>query len=264
MGAMSLLARVWFTFATAVMLAAVVPFLLSPLPPGYAIAFLGFLAVIMALRREPSLREKAFWVFAAFVLIALEMFAIGHDRQQQEIRYFAEITEQQELYNASLEHFGGLENLVRGVPTKEDISHLKTAVTVFQSPPNYGNLKERCIQLVADINALIRHRRDQLQNAQAYAPPLTREKMTNWIQSNDAQFRGVALYGSVFQRTKDLRNELAQRNLRDKRLDDILGKYDENAKLSRNDPQLQWLNLIDIYDMEDIASRLQVLANLIS
>jgi hypothetical protein len=60
-------------------------FLLFPLPAGYSVAALGLLAVIMASlgSKEPSRRERAFWIAGAFLLMILEIVAIQHEHNEQ-------------------------------------------------------------------------------------------------------------------------------------------------------------------------------------
>jgi hypothetical protein len=60
-------------------------FVLPP-PPGYCVALLGLVAVVMTLvlSKEPSKREKAAWIGCAFFLMVFEMFAISHDRTKQD------------------------------------------------------------------------------------------------------------------------------------------------------------------------------------
>lgn len=86
---------VWGHFILAVILAAAAllvarfrDFTLPP-PPGYCVALLGLLAVVMtlAISKEPSKSEKAGWIGSAFLLMTLEMWAISHDRQKQDAKF---------------------------------------------------------------------------------------------------------------------------------------------------------------------------------
>jgi hypothetical protein len=65
------------------------PEYIFPPPPGYSVALLGALAIVMTfvLPKEPSKGEKAAWIFMAFLLMALEMWAISHDRQEQNAHF---------------------------------------------------------------------------------------------------------------------------------------------------------------------------------
>lgn len=65
------------------------PEYIFPPPPGYSVALLGALAIAMTfvLQKEPSKGEKAAWIFMAFLLMALEMWAISHDRQEQNAHF---------------------------------------------------------------------------------------------------------------------------------------------------------------------------------
>jgi hypothetical protein len=60
-----------------------------PPPPGYSVALLGALAIVMTfvLPKEPSKGEKAGWIFIAFLLMAWEMWAISHDRKEQDAHF---------------------------------------------------------------------------------------------------------------------------------------------------------------------------------
>src|ERR1700736_27503 len=66
-----------------------------PPPPGYCVALLGLLAVVMTLvlPKEPSKREKAAWIGCAFFLMFLEMWAISHDRAMQDGNFRAMLTD---------------------------------------------------------------------------------------------------------------------------------------------------------------------------
>jgi len=214
----------------------------------------------MALR-SPGPREKAAWAAAAFLLMALEIFAIRHDRQEQEDRHIKELADERQRFQDSLNHLGIIETGVQGIPRIQgEISKIKPNVTVLP-PPTFGNLKERCNILAANITALVKHRFDQLQKSPAYAQPLTAEKMREWNRSNDAEFRDAA-FGSPVQTAKELRNELAQLHIREARLDAILDRDNKNIKLAEADqqgwPEFRWMN---IYNMEEIARRISVLAN---
>ena len=119
---------------------------------------------------------------------------------------------------------------------------------------SYGNLKERCANLAMQITYFVRHRYDHLQNAPAYAKPLTPEKVTEWNRSNDAEFRQEYL-----SRVIAMHDEFAALHIRDPRLDDILNKDRENAQ-ERLNPQFAWAGWIGIDDIKQIAASLEYFA----
>jgi hypothetical protein len=89
------LKRVWYVFGAGVALSVVFlsafrfrEFIFPP-PPGYSVALLGALAVVMTfvLSKEPSKSAKAAWIVAAFSLMVLEMWAISHDRREQNANF---------------------------------------------------------------------------------------------------------------------------------------------------------------------------------
>jgi hypothetical protein len=78
---------IWWSAAVAIGIAVFIisGFVYVP-PPGYAIALLGAFAVVMSLR-EPTGGEKTLWILGTFMLMAIEMFAISHDRKAQDANF---------------------------------------------------------------------------------------------------------------------------------------------------------------------------------
>jgi hypothetical protein len=93
--AMDSLKRVWYVFGFGITLGVVFLFVFRfrqyvlPPPPGYSVALLGALAIVMTfvLPKEPSKTNKAAWILGAFLLMALEMWAISHDRKEQNANF---------------------------------------------------------------------------------------------------------------------------------------------------------------------------------
>lgn len=259
--------NVWIVFASGVGLGGVIilcvylRYAIFPPPPGYSIAALGVVTLIMTLvlPKEPTKSQKAAWILAAFVLMFVEMWAVSHDRRQQEIQHTAELRRQQQLFDASLQHLGVIEVGIQGIPRIQNaISSIKPSiVTNVLSPPSVGNLKQRCNLLASAITNLIAHRYDQLSK---YPQPPTRDDLSKWLKSNDEEFRSVA-YGNQVQAAKELRDELAGIHLRDPQLDRILSDDDENLASAKGDPRFAWTALMTIETMREVANRLAALAN---
>jgi hypothetical protein len=74
-----------------------------PPPPGYSIALLAFLGLIMALTigENPGRYKKAAWIFVGFALMALEMWAISHDRAAQDAKYASDRAAQEKAFHES-------------------------------------------------------------------------------------------------------------------------------------------------------------------
>lgn len=217
----------------------------------------------MAVRTPHLTRyEELCWIVIAFSLGWMEIRAIQNDRLIQETSHNKELQTQREEFEKSLAHLGIIESGVQGIPRIEgEISRIKPNVTVLP-PSAFGNLKQRCNQLSASITQLVKHRYDQLQNAPAYARPLTPEKILEWRISNNNEFRG-GYFGSQVETAKTLRDELAQLHIQDARLDSILSSDDRNQMLAKSNPQIPQLSWINISDMEQIAERLLVLSSML-
>lgn len=252
---MPLLTRVWFVFGGAIFAAILIFLFTSPQPPGYAIGLLGFLAILMTFRKDPGTWEKVMWIGGTFFLMVAELFAIGHDRKEQDIRHHAELMHQQQLFDASIARLTIIESGITSIPS-EVSKNIKPSVTNIL-PGSSGNVKERCVDLAARIRDKISHRYEQLSK---YPQPITRESLETWLKSNDSEFRHW-MDGDEVQQAKVLRDDLAQLHLRDLRLDEILDDDDRNLARAKSDPRFIPYAWMSIEQMKEIADRLSALAD---
>jgi hypothetical protein len=121
------LKRVWFVFLSGIGVAGIL--LLSfrfrqfifPPPSSYSIAILGVLAVVMTvmLPKEPSKTQKVMWIAAAFFLMFLEMWAVSHDRKEQDAHFVEIVHKLQtsiEQGERGAEKLNTISNYVKQVP----------------------------------------------------------------------------------------------------------------------------------------------------
>jgi hypothetical protein len=92
-----------------------------PPPPSYSVAVLGALAVVMTLvlPKEPSKLAKAAWMFAAFSLMAFEMWAVSHDRKEQDAHFgqiVGDLTSSLQQGNEAIERLKIIANYVKETP----------------------------------------------------------------------------------------------------------------------------------------------------
>jgi hypothetical protein len=91
MGALSV-RRVWSMFlgglglAATILLFAKFRALIFPPPPNYSIVILGGLAIVLTLLlpKDPGKGQKVTWIVVTCVLVFMEIWADGHDRQKQD------------------------------------------------------------------------------------------------------------------------------------------------------------------------------------
>jgi hypothetical protein len=112
-----------------------------PPPPGYSIALLGFLGVIMALRisKEPGKGEKAFWIGISFFLMFVKMWAIGHDRHVQDVKYQDEANQRQTQFDATVDRLKSIDVHVIDIPASN--AHVDWSV-LLQSKPHIPQVSE--------------------------------------------------------------------------------------------------------------------------
>ena len=114
-------------------------------PPGYAVAGLAFVAVLMAVRGTRFTRgEEIGWILIAFLLCVTEFDAIARDRNE-----FA--SQQRERMTQENSKF---EQIASGVKTSLEDSQEQFAITLERSNRQIGLEQSAGRQLVTDINTL--------------------------------------------------------------------------------------------------------------
>jgi hypothetical protein len=168
-----------------------------------------------------------------------------------------------------VEHPSTPKPITREPATPEQIAEalanrIKTQAPVIQRP-DYGNLKERTISLANDIMRDLHmhgYPQDRLGGRKYPEPPMVikqmptdRDGISEWISSRSGYF-----FFRFFERTLEIKNELAQFHLRDKRLDDLLERY---AALPTK--QLTAERRVDYpilpQDIQEVADQLSLLAD---
>ena len=145
-----------------------------PPPPGYSIAVLGALAMLITLRKEPSRREKAVWIFCAFLLMFFEMWAISRDRSNQERGHIQDITALQSGFKATLQAIQSSRIDVAGLASQ--VQEAKQYILRIRSGSVApSELKLESLELSKDILEFLRQRALQ-------APPTSKPPpKPNWI-----------------------------------------------------------------------------------
>jgi hypothetical protein len=89
-----------------------------PPPPGYSVGLLALLGIIMSLvlSKEPSTRERGLWIAISAILVAVEMWAITHDRTAQDRKYEEEARERQIQFEATVAQLQSIDTHVVQLP----------------------------------------------------------------------------------------------------------------------------------------------------
>jgi hypothetical protein len=196
----------------------------------------------------------------AFLLMGMEMWAVTHDRGTQETIHGAELNWQRQQFQQGLAYLKSIKTGVQELPpvVGTEIAKLPRQTVVQSLPPNFGNLKERTMDLVSNIKQLVELRFKALKTSLVYSPPLTEDKMNEWNRSNNTAFRSS---GQV-DHAKKLRTEFAQFHLVDEQLNRLLDEDDRDlATATRAPPQAQSIGWMDPYNMTEIANGLARLAS---
>ncbi len=162
-------------------------------PPasGIAVATLGLLAIVMAIRAEDKweLPEKVIWLVIATCMMMVEIQAITHDRSKQDQDHIKDITE----VGSRFDQISRLLQAVQaGINLKvdADAALMRESRRVQQT-----ELKVRALNLSRDIAGVII--RAQLQEMAA-VPPISRG-VANWIaQQETIEGNAVAEYNFQF------------------------------------------------------------------
>jgi hypothetical protein len=103
--------------------------------------------------------------------------------------------------------------------------------TVVQTAPVYGNLKQRCLELVGQLNEFATERADLMNTRYPHVSEL---EFNGWRSATDKIFRVRYL-----RQIKNLRDELGTFHFQDEELDEILEADDRNEearKIPRRSP----------------------------
>jgi hypothetical protein len=181
--------------------------------PGVAICVLGAAAAIMTWRAEkkPGIREKTLWTILIFVLMAVEIVAITHDRREQDTNHLAELTKQQGQFDQTMRKFTELQALILS-------SNKAQAQVVKNASLPELSLKKRAADLSAKIFSFLT---DRKVNEPLTPLPRTREEAAGHF---DALVRygnqTMALYKETFQsKVVAIHDEFARMGIRSAQLD---------------------------------------------
>lgn len=116
--------------------------------PGLAICILGGLAAMLTWRvdKKPGLREKVLWNILIFALMGAEIFAITHDRRDQDTKHLAELGRQEEHFEREMEFLVGLKTSFKG-----DLENVNANLAKAKIDSPKGSLKIITLQLSKDI-----------------------------------------------------------------------------------------------------------------
>jgi GH25 family lysozyme M1 (1,4-beta-N-acetylmuramidase) len=95
----------------------------------------------MALRisKEPGKGEKAFWIGISFFLMFVKMWAIGHDRHVQDVKYQDEANQRQTQFDATVDRLKSIDVHVIDIPASN--AHVDWSV-LLQSKPHIPQVSE--------------------------------------------------------------------------------------------------------------------------
>lgn len=172
-------------------------------PPGYAVALLGFAAVVMAFRGQRLTQpEEIIWVCIAFLLFVVEIRAIRSDRFAQDTQHKQELAEERRSFRTVLDQdaqgFAALAQnealttvlpilLSESIRRQEEVYRQLAELGKTVAPLRTGyELKIRAANLSRDIVQFLSDR-------QSTAPPFPTEPM----DANSPQFRTAIAYMSA-------------------------------------------------------------------
>jgi hypothetical protein len=143
---------------------------LLPPPPGYSIAVLGLLGIIMSFRlgKKPEKVGKAevrIWLGVCFGLMALEMWAITHDRHDQDAKYRDEANQRQMQFESTVAQLKSIETHVVEIPASlspmEHRLEEEIAAAKHGAVKSVPTLKEKALQIAKEITDFLNLRSDE-------------------------------------------------------------------------------------------------------
>ena len=125
---------------------------------------------------------------------------------------------------------------------------------VVEMAPSYGNLKQRTEDAAKAIDNFVEQRNRVLHDPTIFRQPVSEPDGLKWEKENDRLFSHVLLPDVLA-----VREALHKFNYDDKDLNDSLQIAQQ--QLQSRDQQKENPDYISLYEMEDIAARLHILAN---
>ena len=138
-----------------------------PPPPGYSAILLGLLGIVMSLTlsKEPTKRERSFWIVVSRILMAVEMWAITHDRNTQDSKYEEEARKRQSQFEATVAQLQSIDIHVVQIPTSLSTMEIRLDAEIAKSKHGAAKpeptLKERALVTAKDITDFLTIRSDE-------------------------------------------------------------------------------------------------------